>query len=216
MSKSPSRTLNTPDFTGAFISVFEPKKQKQKDKDGNDKYAYQVTALFDEGETLDAIKAAATEIMTELFGDKKNWPAARSERVPNGWKKPWRDQAEKAADNPDLGPSDQTYDGYYSGRLFMNLNSQNPPDVVDHKVQKIMKQSDIYSGARYTANINVFWYDNESKGIGVSLNCLMKVGEGKPLGAGQVSAASVFSPRQLDKSQASTAAFDDDDEDPMA
>lgn len=218
MAKSASRTLNTPDFTGAFISVFEPKKQKNKDKEGNDKYAYQVTALFDEGETLDAIKAAATEVMIETFGaDRKQWPAARSEKVPNGWKKPWRDQGEKAADNPDLGPQDQTYDGYYSGRLFLNLNSQNAPDVVYHDLRKVMNHRDIYSGARYMASINVFWYDNESKGIGVSLNCLMKVGDGAPLGAGSVTAASVFSPRKLDTSKGAAAAFEEeDDEDPMA
>lgn len=217
MAKAVKRTLNTPDFTGAFVKVFQP-EEKTNAKTGEKWFEYGITALFDDGETLAELKAAATEIMIEKFGaDKTQWPKQKSEKNKNGWQKPWYDQADKAKDNPDLGPHDKTYDGYKSGNLYLNLKTRDQPEVVYGNLQKVMKESDIYSGARFSANIDLYWYDNESRGIGVGLNCLMKVGDGEPLGAQKPKASDVFSPRKMDTSKASTAAFDDeDDEDPMA
>lgn len=218
-------TLNTPDFRGAFMSVFEPKDLKQIDKEtGKPKRGWQITMLFKDGETLRDIKDAASRVLEAEFGPKENgkWPKPRSDKNPNGYRVPWRDQSEKDKDNDD---ADKTYDGYKTGNLFMNAtryatttkgSTNERPFVVDENVEDIIDKKLIYSGAYYTANIELYWYDNESKGIGIGFNGIMKVDDGEPLGGSSVTAASVFSPRKVNKKKAATAVFEDDEDDPLA
>lgn len=196
----------TPRFRGAFVNLFAPKKKKKE----TDKDKFGLTMLFEEGEDLEEIKGLATQLMTDKFGaDKKKWP--------KGFKKPWRDQEEKEHDNDNA--TGETYDGFVAGRLFMNGTSNNQPEVVNEDVKPILKTSEVYSGAYYIAHITLFWYDNESKGIGVSINTVQKVDEGEVMGGtGAPAAASVFKPvKKLNTKKSSSAVMDDeDDEDPMA
>jgi hypothetical protein len=194
----------TPKFRMAFVNVFEPRKKKNP----TDKDKFGLTMLFEDGEDLAEIKEMGRKLMTEKFGpDPKAWP--------KGWRKPWRDQSDKDVDNEDA--TSKQYDGFVSGRLFMNASTSRQPQVVDNNVKDILDKTKIYSGCYGMAHITLFWYDNESKGIGVSLNSLQKLDDGEPLGGAPPSAASVFSPVKINtKKSAASAMDDDDDEDPMA
>lgn len=199
----------TPKFRAAFVNIFEPKKKGKNSKpDAKDKYG--LTMLFLEGEDLAEIKELGRQLMTDKFGpDSKKWP--------KGWKKPWRDQAEKDLENEDA--SSKQYDGFVSGRLFMNASTDRVPEVVDHNVKPIINAKDLYSGCYCIAHITLFWYDNESIGIGCSINTLQKVEDGDPLGGAPPKAASVFSPIKLNTKKAASSVMDDDgedDDDPMA
>lgn len=206
MSGYAKYSVVTPEFRGAFINAFTPKKKKKE----TDKDKYGLTALFGEGETLQEIKDLATQLMTDKFGDKKNWP--------KGFRKPWRDQEEKEHDNENA--TGETYDGFVAGRMFLNMTSDRQPEVTDEDVKPIMRQSDIYNGVWMIAHVTLFWYDNESKGVGVSCNCLQKVRDDEVLGGGGApSAASVFKPvKKLNTKKAASSVMDDseDDDDPMA
>lgn len=196
----------TPQFRAAFVNLFEPKKKKKE----TDKDKYGLTMLFGEGEELEEIKALGRQLMTDKFGaDPKKWP--------KGWKKPWRQQDEKDLDNDDA--SSKQYEGFISGRMFMNATSERRPEVVDEAVKPILNKADIYSGCHMIAHITLFWYDNESIGIGCSINTVQKVQDDEVLGGGAPpAAASVFKPvKKLNTKKSSSAVMDaEDDEDPMA
>lgn len=195
----------TPTFRAAFMNLFEPRKN---DDNPSAKPKYGVTMLFDDGEDLAELKNLAVQLMTEKFGtDKAKWP--------KGFNKPWRDQGEKDKNNPDA--TGKTYDGFVNGRLFMNASSERQPEVTDEAVQPIVSAKAVYSGCYMRAHVTLFWYDQKgNKGIGVSLGALQKVDDGEPLGGSAPSAASVFSPVKANKKKAASAAFEEDDEDPMA
>ena len=198
----------TPKFRAAFVNLFEPKKKESPEE--KDKYG--MTMLFGDGEDLSEIKALATQLMTEKFGDKKSWP--------KGFHKPWRDQADKDKENENA--DGKTYDGFVSGNLYMNGTSERKPEVVDENVKPILNRADVYSGCYMVAHITLFWFEKKTnKGIGVSINTVQKVGNGEPLGGSPPSAASVFKPTKLNNKKAATAVMDDEDEqeedeDPMA
>lgn len=219
-----TETLNSPVFRGGFMNVFEAKKLKQINKETGQPFeGYQITMLFLDGEKLATIKAAATKVLEAEFGPKElgKWPKPyNAEKNPNGYKVPWRDQAQKDKDNTD---ADKTYDGYKAGNLFMNATTyavsktgkENKPFVVDEAVADVIDKKKIYSGAYYIANLNLYWYDNESKGIGVSFNGIQKVDDGEPLGGQRVTAAQVFSPVKVNTKKSADAVMEDED-DPMS
>jgi len=195
----------TPKFRAAFVNLFEPKKNEE---DPTAKPKYGLTMLFEEGEDLAEIKKLATQLMIDKFGsDKTKWP--------KGFNKPWRDQGEKDKDNSDA--EGKTYDGFVSGRLFMNASTEKQPEVANESVKPILSAREVYSGCYMLAHVTLFWYEKKgNKGIGVSLGPVQKVGDGDPLGGGAPAAASVFAPVKADKSKAAKDAFEDSDEDPMA
>lgn len=197
-------SLVTPKFRMAFVNLHEPKKNEE---DPTAKPKYGLTMLFEDGETLAEVKALATKLMTEKFGDKAKWP--------KGFNKPWRDQGEKDKNNPDA--TAKTYDGFVSGNLFMNASTEQQPEVTDEALQPVVSAKTVYSGCYGRAYITLFWYEKKgNKGIGVSLGPVQKVDDGEPLGGAAPTAASVFSPIKGNKKKAPAASFDDEDEDPMA
>lgn len=191
-------SFNTPEFTGAFLNVWEP---RQKD-DPADKDKYGISMLFDAGENLKQMKQLTKKLLDEKFGAGKH---------PKSIRMPWRDQDEKADE----------YAGFVSGALFCNASTSRQPGIVDNNVQDIMDQKQVYSGCRFQANVNLFYYDFKgNKGVAVGLNHLMKLADGEPLGGAAPAVASVFSPVEVDTSKSADAVFDEDssggDVDPFA
>lgn len=64
----------------------------------------------------------------------------------------------------------------------VGCSADRPPQILDAKVQPIMNQADVYSGAYGHVAMSIFAYDNNSKGIGFGLNAIMKKKDGEPLG----------------------------------
>ena len=206
-------SINTPKFRVSFCNIIDGKEND----DGELRYGSAM--LFEKGEMLKELKALGAQILTDKFGsDKKKWP--------KGVHKPWRDQGEKDADNPNRDEDTKAYDGYQMGALYINCNAaSDQPEVVDHALQPILKKRDVYSGCYGIANIDMFWFDRKNKagvivkrGLSCSMNCFQKLEDGEPLGGGaRVQAASVFSPVEIDNNSGAADVFaDEDDDDPMA
>ena len=82
----------------------------------------------------------------------------------------------------------------FSASAFENY----PPEVVDAQVNKILDQSEIYSGVYAIISVNLYPYSSSGKkGIAVSLNNVQKIANGEPL-AGKKPASADFKPIELD------------------
>ena len=113
-----------------------------------------------------AIEAAYQEGQSKLKGNSKSVPALSI------LKTPFRDG--------DLErPDDEAYKGCY----FINANSATAPGIVDADRQPILDRSEMYSGVKGRASINLYAYNvNGNRGIACGLNNLQKISDGTPLG----------------------------------
>lgn len=164
----------------AFVNLFKPRKNDQ----GKEKYG--VTLLFPHPSKLTGpalaeynacmakLKQAAAEAAKEKWGDK----------LPNGLRTPFRNQGDKAGE----------YAGYEDGAIFLNVTSEQRPEVVDETVQPILEPSRIYSGCYGRVSLRAFAYDNSgNKGVSFGLQNVQKLRDGEPLG-GRGPASADFQP----------------------
>ena len=113
-----------------------------------------------------AIQAAYEEGSSKLKGNGKSVPALSSIRTP------LRD-----------GDKDRPDDEVYKGCWFINANSDTAPGIVDADRQPILTRSEMYSGVKGRASINLYAYNvNGNRGIACGLNNLQKISDGIPLG----------------------------------
>lgn len=159
MTNDPKKCL-TPKFRASFAHVFRPQPAQEEGKDPK----YGITMLFDKGEDLSKLKAAAKEALVEKWGaDKTKWP--KNIRLP------FRDQEEK------------DFDGYVPGAIFVNATSKQRPGLVDQHVNDIIDETEFYSGCYARASIRAFAYDTKgNKGVAFGLNNIQKLADGEPLG----------------------------------
>jgi hypothetical protein len=97
-------------------------------------------------------------------------------------------------DGDGVRPSDgMPFSEDYRGHWVFSASSKQPPEIVDQSMQRIINQSEIYSGVYARVQVRFFSYaSNGKKGIGCSLGPVQKLEDGEPLG-GRVSAAAAFS-----------------------
>ena len=113
-----------------------------------------------------AIQAAYEEGASKLKGNGKSVPALSAIRTP------LRD-----------GDKDRPDDDVYKGCWFINANSDTAPGIVDADRQPILTRSEMYSGVKGRASINLYAYNvNGNRGIACGLNNLQKISDGTPLG----------------------------------
>lgn len=185
----------TPRFRLAFNNVLKA------DEDGK----RSLCMLFENGETLDEIKALAAKLMTEKFGDKSKWP--------KGFKKPWREQSEKEGE----------YDGFEAGGLYMNASTYRDVQVVYSDGETpIIDAKDFYSGCYCYAKCQMKWFEAKdektgavtNKGIRILFSHVMKDDDGEPLGFKEQDASEVFAPlaKKMNTKKSASSAFDDDDD----
>lgn len=82
----------------------------------------------------------------------------------------------------------------YAGHYYMTVSAKesNRPGIVDRDLNKILDESEIYSGMYARVSINAFAYLYQGKkGVSFGLNNVQKVKDGEPLG-GRTSAESDF------------------------
>lgn len=78
------------------------------------------------------------------------------------------------------------------GHWVFTASSKQAPEIVDAAMQKILIQTEIYSGIYARVSVRFFPYaSNGKKGIGCGLGPVQKLEDGEPLGA-RVSAATAF------------------------
>ena len=151
-------------------------------RDPNQPPKYSVTVLIPKSDVatksrLDAAIAAATQ-----SGIAKCW---------NGVKPPI--VAVPVYDGDGVRPtSGEPFGSECRGCWVFTASSKNAPQVVDLGLNPIINASEVYSGCYARVNVNFFPYNSNGKrGIGCGLNCVQKLEDGEPLGAG-ISAAEAF------------------------
>ena len=152
--------------TFSYLNCWEPKAIE------GGKLKYSVSLIIPKSDTRTvekiraAIEAAYQEGQSKLKGSGKSVPALSALRTP------LRD-----------GDIDRPDDEAYKGSWFINANSDSAPGIVDADRNPIMTRSEMYSGVKGRASINLYAYNvNGNRGIACGLNNLQKIADGTPLG----------------------------------
>lgn len=80
------------------------------------------------------------------------------------------------------GSENDHYEGYDDTVVYFNARNGRRPYLVDIKKQDIDDPEEIYPGAKVLAVVRPFAYDNETKGVALSLQGVVKIGDGEQLG----------------------------------
>jgi hypothetical protein len=174
--------ITTPTFRGSYVNVFEPRKNNLSGK-----MEYSLDALFAPGQDLSELHALVEAAKIERWGSDKKLH-------PKNIRSPFKNQGEVIDKN-----TGETRDGYVDGALYLKLKSEKPIEVVDHNVQKILNQSEVYGGAYYKAVVNAYAYPKKGQagitpGVALGLRSLQKVRDGDQFGSGSTNAEDFFKP----------------------
>ena len=113
--------------------------------------------------------------------DRKESLSKWGGKIPPNLKLPLRD-----------GDIERPDDEAYAGSWFLNANSRQAPEVVDRKVQRILDQSEVYSGCYGQISVTFYGFNtNGNRGIAAGLGNIQKLRDGEPLG-GKANAAEEF------------------------
>ena len=168
--------LITPEFRAVFISVFRATSMKNADGTTS-KPKYSIRAAFPPTAKLDPLKKEAEAVAREKWGDK----------IPKTLRSPFRLNAELEA--PIVGIGDDW------AVMSFSANEDRRPGLVDNKLQDIIDDTDVYSGAWYRAQVRAFAYDTAgNKGVSFGLQNVQKLRDDDPLGNGRIPASKAFEP----------------------
>ena len=163
-----AREVITPEFRLSFPNLFKAVAAEE----GEEK-KFSACLVFDKDADLTALKKAAIFAMREKFGDKAD-DGIRSGKL----NLPWRDD-----------PDDVAEKGYAVGSTFMNVRTNNKPQVVLNvkdpetgRPQHLTDESDIYPGCYCRASIVAFGYSVKgNRGVSFALNNVQKLRDGDRL-----------------------------------
>lgn len=158
----------------SYVNIF---KARSFQAGGEEKFSLCILIDKKDITTLGKIKAAIDAAKKQGIADK--WGG----KLPGNLKMPLRDGDAERADEAEE----------YTGKFFMNANSNQKPGIVDENLNEILDNTEVYSGCYGRVSINFFPYNsNGSKGIAVGLNHVQKLADGEPLGAARASAEDDF------------------------
>ena len=160
------KVITGPDTRWSYANVWEPKSING----GTPKYSVSLIIPKRDTKTLTkiqaAIEAAYKEGEAKLKGNGKSVPALSTLKTP-------------LRDGDLERPDDEAYKNSY----FINANSGTAPGIVDADRNPIIDRSEMYSGVKGRASINLYAYNvNGNRGIACGLNNLQKISDGTPLG----------------------------------
>ena len=163
---NPTKVITGPNTVFSYLNCWEPKAIQG----GNPKYSVSLIIPKSDIRTIQKIKAAIQaayeEGQSKLKGNGKTVPAL------SVIKTPLRD-----------GDLERPDDEAYKNAFFINANSGTAPGIVDADCNPILNRSEMYSGVRGRASINLYAYNvNGNRGIACGLNNLQKLADGEPLG----------------------------------
>jgi len=96
------------------------------------------------------------------------------------------------SDGDGVRPNGDRYSPECYSNYVMSAKSKDKPEIVNMQLQPIINESEIYNGMYVYASVSFFSYARSGKkGIGCSLNAVMKYKDGDPLGR-RITAASAF------------------------
>lgn len=155
--------IKTPKFRASYASVFEPRKPKKGDESKPAKY--ELCMIFPAGTDLAALKAAAMEVAEEKFGAKAR-DLIKAKKIKWPFHKGNDDKPEEPA---------------FKDSEYLNARSKMRPGIVNEKLEDITTSDEFRSGDYARASVSFFGYDDESKGVGVLLYNIQRLGRGEPL-----------------------------------
>lgn len=166
-----SDNLLTPYFRAGFISVFKPSKSQN----GKQEPKYSVRALFPPTTNLGDLKKEASQAAKDKWGDN----------IPKSLRSPFR--TNNQLDNPVPGVDDDWI------VMTFSAPADKRPGIVNAKIQDIIDEVEVYSGAWFRAQVRAYAYDNDgNKGVAFGLQNIQKVKDDEPLGAGRTPANKAF------------------------
>lgn len=161
----------TPEFRATWVALFTATASK----DNPDKLTFSLRAAFPPATDLSAMKAAAAAAAHEKWDDK----------LPTLLRSPFRRNDE--LDNPIEGIGDDW--------IIMTFSSpeKSRPGLVDAKLQDIIDESKVYSGAWFRAEVRPYAYDNKgNKGVSFGLQNVQLLRDGEPLAGSRKPASKAF------------------------
>ena len=168
MSKfiNPTKVITGPNTRFSYANVWEAKSING----GSPKFSVSLIIPKSDTKTVEKIKAAIEAAYKE--GESKLKGNGRSVPALSAIKNPLRD-----------GDTERPDDEAYKNSYFINANSGTAPGIVDADRQPILDRSEMYSGVKGRASINLYAYNvNGNRGIACGLNNLQKISDGTPLG----------------------------------
>lgn len=163
---NPTKVITGPNTTFSYLNCWDPKAIQG----GTPKFSVSLIIPKSDVKTIEkikvAIQAAYEEGQSKLKGNGKSVP------VLSTLKTPLRD-----------GDLERPDDEAYKNSYFINANSVTAPGIVDADRNPIIDRSEMYSGVKGRASINLYAYNvNGNRGIACGLNNLQKISDGTPLG----------------------------------
>lgn len=163
---NPTKVITGPSTIFSYLNCWDPKAIQG----GTPKFSVSLIIPKSDTRTIEkiktAIQAAYEEGQSKLKGSGKSVPALSTLKTP-------------LRDGDLERPDDEAYKNSY----FINANSGTAPGVVDADRNPIIDRSEMYSGVRGRASINLYAYNvNGNRGIACGLNNLQKISDGTPLG----------------------------------
>ena len=163
---NPTKVITGPNTTFSYLNCWDPKAIQG----GTPKFSVSLIIPKSDVKTIEKIKAAIQaayeEGQSKLKGNGKSVPAQSTLKTP-------------LRDGDLERPDDEAYKNSY----FINANSGTAPGIVDADRNPIIDRSEMYSGVKGRASINLYAYNvNGNRGIACGLNNLQKISDGTPLG----------------------------------
>lgn len=163
---NPTKVITGPNTTFSYLNCWDPKAIQG----GTPKFSVSLIIPQSDVKTIEkikvAIQAAYEEGQSKLKGNGKSVPALSTLKTP-------------LRDGDLERPDDEAYKNSY----FINANSGTAPGIVDADRNPIIDRSEMYSGVKGRASINLYAYNvNGNRGIACGLNNLQKISDGTPLG----------------------------------
>lgn len=163
---NPTKVITGPNTTFGYLNCWDPKAIQG----GTPKFSVSLIIPKSDTRTIEkinaAVQAAYEEGQSKLKGNGKSVPALSILKTP-------------LRDGDLERPDDEAYKNSY----FINANSSTAPGVVDADRNPIIDRSEMYSGVKGRASINLYAYNvNGNRGIACGLNNLQKLSDGTPLG----------------------------------
>ncbi len=185
MTQTATGNYLTPEGRASFPVLVEPKPIGKNPKPG-DTAKYQLTLLIDkEGQASQDFKdleAAVEQAIQDKWGNNR----------PRKIKSPFLTIDDLRNKVPV---------GYEPEHVFIRLNTEAPPGIVkrmpDGKLQRLeggAVRNELYAGCNVIAAVNVYAWQHDEGGAGVSFGLanVMKTGENDPFGAKNADAADDF------------------------
>lgn len=162
-----------PDMRFLWPYLFE----KRPNDDGEEKYEVLVQIPRANKRMIDLVNDAIDAAIERGFsGDLSDKSTFKKGTKESALKLPLKDGADRA---------DDEYGDLFEGYMYLTAkNGKRRPVVLDQNGQQILDPEEIYSGAIGAVSLTFYPYNNRSQGVGVMVNHVMKLEEGKRLSGG--------------------------------